>query len=832
MSSHLSDRIIDLKILVGTLAANVLPEAIAKILIDSLTATPEVKAIALAIATTFDCPQLKRTLNISRPQNLVKNLDITFEGAEVSYQAQTIGKIAILFKSSLPGELQARLAIESAIDRFLEYLQKVHQIIVLEESDRHVRVFIPSQLSSDFPTLWERFINDVAFSVYGLPRLQLPGLTQTFISMLNSVTLSGRGFSTLEIPILNRGQANVLAALYFSVWREAKRRQHDRHIKITGLQANLENDDLNERDTQSKTKQLEDAQKMQLKEAKKYQEDFQNLFGKLLKEQYDIDTERRSIHTRLAESGLSKAESNKLQKQQGKLARNYIFTTESIQQKIDYLKQSEGDPFKFIELDRQQNPDRFEAIGAIAKNFTKTATDQINGTRGDIFTKCIAEMYRLMEMGNDRFAPIPPPLLTEQPTLTAGRSAGDDNKEFCYSCGIAIDPKTAEWKVLRFIFERPEQRRQSASSEGRPHICASCSALAFASPLKVTDESIILRLEPIGDDISARLKFKDYLRMLTTKEMHLSAGKYIVLASDKTQGGDLASQKLGQVQYALAKVAEIFPVEVLSDFNFSLVIQGSRSIQLAGRHLIFIKGLMESYDQSIIAVGKDINTTLGEAIRYVQQDLPYLADYTLTKTANISNNLELEKVRTLYWNAIRSDINLQGDFMGSNSQIVKRAKLYQDVAALTGLTYAFAESLEGTARKLMNLDDAKREVSKLIEKVDDAIIFCYFATLGDENKTSVRARLWHNTDNDFIYSQTKDLLADIGLTDREETGEDGKIWLNLYADDIPRAYTYFAQQDIYLQEKDWKELTYQLKLSLYTRFPELVRQLKTTGEKS
>jgi hypothetical protein len=816
MSIHSPDRIRNLKILVSALAANVLPETTAKILIASLTAKPEVKAMALAVATTFEQPQLKRTLNLSRSQNVVENLDISFESTQVSYQGENVGRIAILFKSPLPGELQAKLAIESAIDRYLEYLQKVHYIIVLEESDRHVRVFIPALSIPDFSILWKSFIDDVAFSVYGLTRPQLPGLTQTFILMLNSVTLSARGFSTLEIPILNRGQANVLSALYFSVWREAKKRQSDRQQKIVGLLTELENEDLHEKDIKSKTKQLEDAQAMQLKEENKYQEDFQKLFGRLLQEQHDTSVEIQAIKDKLSQSGLSKTESNKLQKQQDKLNTNSIFSKEFTEQKLEYLRQSGGDPFKLVDLDRQQNLDKFNVIYSIAKNFTKTATDQINGTRGDIFTKCIAEMYRLMEMGDNQFASSPPPLLTEKPNLGSGRSAGDDNKEFCYSCGVAIDSKTAEWKVLRFIFERPEQRRQSASSEGRPHICASCSALAFASPLKVTDESIILRLEPSGDDVSAKLKLKDYLRMLTNKEIHLSAGKYIVLASDKTQGGDLASQKLGQVQYALAKIAEIFPVEVLSDFNFSLIIQGSQVINLARRHLIFIKGLMDGYGQWIVTVGKDINMTLGDAIRYVQQDLPYLADYTLTKIANISNNLEMEKIRALYWDVIRSDLNLQGDFMDSDTKLAKRARLYRDVAALTGLTYAFAESLEGTAKKLMDSDDAKREVSKLIEKVDDAVIFSYFATLGDENKTSVRARLWHNTDNDFIYSQTKYLLADIGLTDREETGEDGKIWLNLYADDIPRAYTYFAEKEYYRQEKDWKELTYQLKLSIHS----------------
>jgi hypothetical protein len=281
----------------------------------------------------------------------------------------------------------------------------------------------------------------------------------------------------------------------------------------------------------------------------------------------------------------------------------------------------------------------------------------------------------------------------------------------------------------------------------------------------------------------------------------------------------------------LAKVASIFPVEVLSDFDFSLIRQSSQPIYLKSRHLIFIKGLMEGYGQSIIASGKDINMNLGDAVRYVEQDLPYLADYTIVKISSISNRLRLEQIREAYWQRIKQDT--KGVRMGSD-QTWKRAKLYQDVAALTGLTYAFAQSLESITKKVMKPEDAEREVSKLIEKVDDPVAFCYYATLGDEKKTSVQARLYQNPENYFIYEQTRELLQTLKVSGREEKDDAGKTWLTLYADDVMRAYAYFADPNTengYAQEKDWINLTYNLKLSLYTRFPELVRKLKSTSNK-
>jgi hypothetical protein len=824
--------IIQTKILISALASGVLSTTQNLELIVALANQPE----ATEIASQCDSSRSVRQLNLHSGDRQTESLpELDFEKHQVLYQGQNLGRISLLYKAPLPGELQARLAIESSIDRFLEYLQKQYKIVVLDESDHHVQVFIPNIQIPNSTELWKEFLTKVAFSTYDQTNHQLPALMQTFVQMLNSVTLSERGFSTLDVPILTKEQANVLAAWYFAVIRDVRKRQEVRQQQINELEKDIVKPELSEKERKSKAKELQDKQAMQDKEAHKYTEYFQKTFGKNLEEQDNVWQELRQIETQLAQQNLTKIEQRKLQKQQEKLKQKLVLPQAFIQQKLDLFRECGGDPFRFVQLDEQQNPDKFKNICAIAKNFNKTATDQINSTRGDIFSQCITEMYRLLE--NEPNDPLPQPLLTEHPVLPEVRSPGDESKEFCYSCGVRLDPKNTQWQVLRFMFERPSQRRQSASSEGRPHICASCSALAFASPLKVTHESVILGIESVDSSTASSSKIKDYLRMLTNKQMHLSAGRYVMLASEfvikKTEKGNkkvFASGELGQVQYALAKVAFIFPSEVLADFNFYLVKQGCQKITLSGRHLIFIKGLMNSYGHRIINAGKEINMTLGDAVRYIQQDLPYLADYTLTKIAKISDELKLEKVRERYWQVIQKDLDAQGVTMSSDNQLAKKAKLYRDIAALTGITYAFAQSLESTAKKAMQPEDAEREVSKLIEKVDDAVAFCYYATLGDETKKSVQARLYHNPDNYFIYEQAKKLLESLRISNRQEQDEAQRTYLTIYADDVLKVYTHFAEGD-YLQLKDWNELTYQLKLSLYTRFPELVRKLKSTSEK-
>ena len=819
-----------IEILASALVANIFPQEDRKKIISWLAN----ESGARDVVKGFGNSQLIRQINLVRNDDKLPILEE--KGNKVFYGNEEIGEKRIFYKSPLPGELQARLSYESICDRFLEYLRKVHHIVVLNESIFHVQVFLPYPQKIDFTEEWEEFITKVAFSADGYPKYKLSGLKHTLIQMLNSITLAGRGFSTVEVPIITKEQGNVLAAWYFAVIKQVEQRQKNRDSSIKkiinlidNLQKQIETEELEtkelkkiEKEKTKHEKDLKSKQEMQAKEAKKYHEYFTKGLNKNLEEHSKIFQDIKDIKEQLQSNDLKKSQINKLQKQKNKLKSQLIFSEESVKHKQNLLKQSEKDPFKFVNLDLDNNS-LLQNIKTISKPFTKTATDQINSTRGDIFTQCILEMYRLIEL-EKLTAPIPTPLFTKQPQLKKLRSAGDDGKDFCYSCGMALDTKNANWKVARFMFERPSQRRQSSNSEDRPFICSTCSVLAFASPLKVTDESIILQLISKNNTAESENSLKDYLRMLTNKELHLSSGRYVILKTEKNSKGDSASQKLGQVQYALLKTASIFPLEVLEDFKFNLILQGNQSKELFGRYLILLKGLMEAYGQKIIASG-DINLKLGDAVRYVEQDSPYLAEYTLVKESKVSNPLGMEKIKHKYWNRLKGDDDVNS----------KRKKLYQDVAALTGLTYAFAQYLESTAKSAMKPEDAAREVSKLIEKVNDPIAFCYYATLGDEKKTSVQARLYSNPDNSFMYEQTVDLLKQLNINPNErQKKEDGKKYLTLYSDDINRAYTYFADESKehnYYQDKDWSELTYNLKLSLYTRFPELVRKLNKKGDK-
>ena len=821
-------------ILVSTLLEASQPSGISEKLTEELQAL-RAEVDVVAIAKAFGASTVVRKLRLSR-KPAIEQVELHQKDGYVYWKEHSIGSVAVLYKTPIPGELQARLAVESTTERFVEYLQKVHHIAALEESDRHIRLFIPGEGNRNFQQLWRSFIEEIAFSVYGNNRHQLPGLLQTFVLMMNSVTLADRGFSTLDIPIVTQEQANVMAALYYAVFQNTYKRQTYRQRKIEDNVQTINKGELLDKDRIKAEKEIARDEEMQAKEADKYAKNFQKFVIRVFREQKLLWQELRQYEVEINDEKLTVKEQKAVQKKRDKVAGKVIFTEAFVQKRLLIVAREDKDPFSFILSDEELNPSLFSRIQKISERFTKTATDQISAVKGDIFAKCILEMYRLLD--TSEYATLPP-LLTEQPMLGEVRSAGDDSKEFCYGCGCAISKAEPSWKAARFMFERPYQRRQSSANEGQPMMCSSCAALSFISPLKVSDKSIILRLDsqiqPDGTSKASEQKLKDYIRMLASKEVHLCAGRYIVLTADSVSknGKDVhASKKLGQLQYSLAKIAATFPLDVLQSFNFSLFMQSSEPIRLRSRDLILIKGVMEGYYQPVILPKQEINTPLGEAIRYVQQDLPYLAEYTLLSRAPaIPNSYELERVREIYWQTFKQNIsNMTGDNMEG------RAKLYQDVAALTGILYPFARKLDRAPKatepkeKEKEQKDIDREVSKLIEQVTDATSFCYYATLGVDK--TVQAFFYKGRDNHFIYQQAKDLLGKLGIEDRETINEaKNATSLQLYADDISKVYAHFASEGEYASEREWKELTYQLKLSLYTRFPKLVRKTKATGDK-
>ena len=374
-------------------------------------------------------------------------------------------------------------------------------------------------------------------------------------------------------------------------------------------------------------------------------------------------------------------------------------------------------------------------------------------------------------------------------------------------------------KANRWVFKSPSQRLQSGSGQKEPSICLDCLAVAFGCPIKVADGAIIVRLSTSNGE-NELVSPEKYLQMLTLGELNLIAGRYLLIQCTEKRGSSKPiSEKIGQVQYALWRVAQTLPTGALEKMRFTLF-TGESEIRLPTRQLVWLSYLNNIFKPSLIANGKD-NIPLCQAIRLIQKDEVISATYKLVtaefpkvtpiRNRSYSEKRSLEELREKHCDLLK--YSSKGDKL-----MEKQAEFYHDVAALTGLTYAYCDYVRSELRKRENLDTVQREVKKLIEKVVNPSFFSYKAS---DILPGTRATMYRNDDNYFCYDQAKLLLEntlEVQMSDRAKPDEKGSEPLAIYFDDILNAYAKLSKK---YEKAQLRKLSYQLKLNLHAKFASL-----------
>ena len=114
-----------------------------------------------------------------------------------------IGKVKRLFKRIQPYEAQSRIAYDVFYENFYDFLAENHQIVVLHNGESDLELFVPTGQSFDWTEIWSAAVD----KLFGLENLR-----KSFIPLVSSIKLTNRGFSALDVPIVNKEQAQVLAA--------------------------------------------------------------------------------------------------------------------------------------------------------------------------------------------------------------------------------------------------------------------------------------------------------------------------------------------------------------------------------------------------------------------------------------------------------------------------------------------------------------------------------------------------------------------------------------------------------------------------------------------
>jgi len=687
----------------------------------------------------LDTPRLLRQLARYEPVTPLDWDTVTIRDKEVLWQGNSIGKLQTFYKVAFPQETQARIAYEVFLDRFLSYVQCTFKVVMFHESDADLTFFIPAGATFDLGVAWRAFVNH-AFSSIGLRR--------TFVSLVNSIRLSDRGYSTLSVPVMSEEQALYLAAFYRANLASTEASDAWRQREVNRLRAEL-----------GRVQAARDQQRLQ------------KAIAKLEKE---------------------------LETRQNRYGETY--------QSFKQLKQS--------------HPVWMAQVKAIARREMGELAGRQLSQRGNIVAKYVSEMEALATMRTEDFFH-PSPLLTKDPFAFKTRSGGDSGGEMCYACGHVFDRREVKFKANKFIFESPSQRLQSGSGQTEPKVCATCAAISFVSPIKTGTDRLAIRLCR-GDD-GRHYLLEDQLRMLTLGELNVVAGRYALIRVSewiRTDRGRVPlPERMGGRQYALYKVASLFSSEVFRRHRVEAIISGT-DVLLAGRHLAVIRGLIDVFDLNRRSWwgDKELYGAVGQAVRHIEREEVVFAVYELLKAwrgkgllyrgrLNIVQAGQLEQLCETHWRWLMEEKP-------------KKATLFRDVAAMTGLLYAFCnfvrQSVEAGKRRI--------EVRKLIERATEPYGFIYTAA---GNTQREMATLYRQSDTYFCFDQAKNLLAELGVdvTEREGTTDKGTPSLVFYFDDVVNAYTHLFETR-YRSPKEQRDFTYTLRLSVHARFPELMEREK------
>ncbi len=130
-------------------------------------------------------------------------LELDFQDDAVFLNGSPIGSTIRLFKTNQPYEAQSRIAYDVFYETFFNLLARQHQIVAFHQTDFDVEIFVPQGRNLEFEDVWE----ETVAQLFGLENLR-----KTFIALVSSIRLTNRGFSALDVPIVTREQAQVLAA--------------------------------------------------------------------------------------------------------------------------------------------------------------------------------------------------------------------------------------------------------------------------------------------------------------------------------------------------------------------------------------------------------------------------------------------------------------------------------------------------------------------------------------------------------------------------------------------------------------------------------------------
>ncbi len=405
----------------------------------------------------------------------------------------------------------------------------------------------------------------------------------------------------------------------------------------------------------------------------------------------------------------------------------------------------------------------------------------------------------------------------------------------CAGCGEILSKKMALERKALFIKDADERAQSAKNKDELNHYCKRCVATVFLCPVKLAPETLTVRFFPIvkSDHLLSERLVGDALKKFVAQSLHVHAGNYISLHISEFVEKKPLCQTWGAAPYSLWKMAVTFPPELFAQGFAVEVYPGEEKFNLPRWALWFVSSLahLDTVFTYKCYAEKNLRPHFSQFLRLVFRKKIFQAFYTLISGDNpvLNRNYihswkadQLQKI----WSEFET-LLLMEDLMPLPD--------YPKIAGFVGLLLPLAKRVQSSKN---NEDERKRAVGKLLEEVDRPIQYAYTAARESSSSDFIFSK---RADNRYFFEKAVELLDWAG-EDVERLKKAGEskakdliekrpefAWLKdaeetifLSPDQIARVTSALVSENEkpYQNEADWRAFAYQVKLALWSMFPQ------------
>ena len=403
----------------------------------------------------------------------------------------------------------------------------------------------------------------------------------------------------------------------------------------------------------------------------------------------------------------------------------------------------------------------------------------------------------------------------------------------CASCGQIVPKNEAFERLAIFLKDADERPQSGRHKDDKNFFCKRCVATVFLCPVKLSPETITVRFFCDPDSFASMTSQKTAemeLKKFVAQSLHVHAGNFISLHITEFVDRKPLAQTWGAFHYSLWKMSTTFPPELFAQGFQIEVFPGEESFFLPNWALWFVSALAE-WDSVFgywCYADKNNRAHTGKFLRLTARGKLFQGFYVL-----IAGGLIKEYART--WRINR----LQEIWAEFETLLEEETKMpipdYPRIAGFTGLLLPLAERVQ-SSKKCPK--EKKRAVGKLLEEADRPVQFAYTAARETGTPDFIFCKRPRNR---FFYEKAIELLEWSGEnTERLKKEADQKAmelaekdevfkWMQeaeekifICPDQIVRVTSALVKENEkpYENEADWRAFAYQVKLALWSMFPQ------------